>query len=179
MFRTVSKKSRKSHNFAYEQCNNFSSYFTRTFKHGLYSLLLCILLILAVGQACRFMQGWESTLQFFEQIAHFFVSKRAICSWKRANCSHRSFKRATEQRATEGIRSRPLFKMSSFEWKNKERKSKEQKSEEQKSERAKEQKSKRSKERKSERAKEQKSKRSKAQKSKSVRKSEIAKERKS
>ena len=83
MFRTVSKKSRKSHNFAYEQCNNFSSYFTRTFKHGLYtmySLLLCILLILAVAQACRFMLGWESTLQFFEQIAHFFVSKRAICS---------------------------------------------------------------------------------------------------
>ena len=151
MFRTVSKKSRKSHNFAYEQCNNFSSYFTRTFKHGLYtmySLLLCILLILAVAQACRFMLGWESTLQFFEQIAHFFVSKRAICSWKRANCSHRSFKRATEQRATEGIRSRPLFKMSSFEWKNEERKSKKQKSKEQKSERAKEQKSKRAKDQK-------------------------------
>ena len=145
----------------------------------MYSLLLCILLILAVGQACRFMQGWESTLQFFEQIAHFFVSKRAICSWKRANCSHRSFKRATEQRATEGIRSRPLFKMSSFEWKNEERKSKEQKSEEQKSKRAKDQKrkkqkcakernSERAKELNSERVKEQKRKRAKEQKSKRV-----------
>ena len=142
----------------------------------MYSLLLCILLILAVAQACRFMLGWESTLQFFEQIAHFFVSKRAICSWKRANCSHRSFKRATEQRVTEGIRSRPLFKMSSFEWKNEERKSKEQKSEEQKSKRAKEQQSKRSKERKSERAKEQKIKSAKEQKCAKERNSKRAKE---
>ena len=33
----------------------------------------------------------ECAYQFFERIARFFVSERAISSWKRANCSRCSF----------------------------------------------------------------------------------------
>ena len=36
-------------------------------------------------------QGWEFALCFFERIAGFFVTERAIRSWKRVNCSRRSF----------------------------------------------------------------------------------------